>query len=121
MHELGPLLAELSLEATCLRALGQDLPTAADKKTVPLSLGVGSEEWSSGTEWGLEGEERRGLHSVAGKGRGGVDGGGGVMGEMMRRVLSLRKEELPRECCLQANSVRVALALLLRPLLLRSV
>lgn len=39
-----------------------------------------------------------------------------LLDEIMRRVLALRREELPPECCLQASARRVALASLLRPL-----
>ena len=42
--------------------------------------------------------------------------GSALISEFMGRVLSLRQEELPKDCCLQGNAVRVALALLLRSL-----
>ena len=110
LRTLGPLLADLSLEACILGPASTCTPTVTGPMpslTEPLPSSSGDEPTFQQT-----------AGASGGGGKGSERGGAGcIMGAMMRRVLSLHKEELPRECCLQANSVRVALALLLRSLL----
>ena len=91
LKPLGPLLAQASLDALCLRETASPPPT-------PTAEGAGG-------------------HALG--------GAGGLLGEMMVRLLKLSREEWwsavveeEEDCCLQASAVRVSLALLLRLLVL---
>jgi len=117
LQTLGPLLADLSLEA-CLppppasTAAPPCTPTATASTTpTTTAVAIAAEPAASGpiaaATTTTSSSKRPLVDSCRSKG-GEVEADACLMSEMMRRVLSLHKEELPRECCLQVSRLKMS-------------
>jgi hypothetical protein len=98
LKTLGPLLADLSLEA-CFT------PRPASTASAPMAAAPCNKSASPNTTTtttSSSSSKRPLVESCRSQG-GEVEADACLMSEMMRRVLSLHKEELPRECCLQVS------------------
>jgi hypothetical protein len=97
LKTLGPLLADLSLEA-CFT------PPPASTASGPMAAAPCNKSASPTTTITSSSSSSKSLLVESCRSQGGeVEADACLMSEMMRRVLSLHKEELPRECCLQVS------------------